>query len=140
MGRIMAVDYGQKRTGLAVTDMLKMIANRLTVVSSREAMGYIAQYVSQEPVDLIVVGYPKQMNNEPSENMKRVEAFVAQLTKTLPSIPVEYYDERFTSIMAQRALIDGGLKKKKRQDKGLVDEISAVLILQGFLGRLRNKR
>ncbi|BAR52938.1 RNAse H domain protein, YqgF family [Tannerella forsythia KS16] len=140
MGRIMAVDYGQKRTGLAVTDMLKMIANRLTVVSSREAMGYIAQYVSQEPVDLIVVGYPKQMNNEPSENMKRVEAFVAQLTKTLPSIPVEYYDERFTSIMAQRALIDGGLKKKKRQDKGLVDEISAVLILQGFLERLRNKR
>ena len=140
MGRIMAVDYGQKRTGLAVTDMLKMIANRLTVVSSREAMGYIAQYVSQEPVDLIVVGYPKQMNNEPSENMKRVEAFVAQLTKTLPSIPVEYYDERFTSIMAQRALIDGGLKKKKRQDKGLVDEISAVLILQGFLERLKNKR
>ena len=140
MGRIMAVDYGQKRTGLAVTDMLKMIANRLTVVSSREAMGYIAQYVSQEPVDLIVVGYPKQMTNEPSENMKRVEAFVAQLTKTLPSIPVEYYDERFTSIMAQRALIDGGLKKKKRQDKGLVDEISAVLILQGFLERLRNKR
>ena len=140
MGRIMAVDYGQKRTGLAVTDMLKMIANRLTVVSSREAMGYIAQYVSQEPVDLIVVGYPKQMNNEPSENMKRVEAFVAQLTKTLPSIPVEYYDERFTSIMAQRALIDGGLKKKKRQDKGLVDEISAVLILQGFLERLINKR
>lgn len=136
----MAVDYGQKRTGLAVTDMLKMIANRLTVVSSREAMGYIAQYVSQEPVDLIVVGYPKQMNNEPSENMKRVEAFVAQLTKTLPSIPVEYYDERFTSIMAQRALIDGGLKKKKRQDKGLVDGISAVLILQGFLERLRNKR
>lgn len=140
MGRIMAVDYGQKRTGLAVTDMLKMIANRLTVVSSREAMGYIARYVSQEPVDLIVVGYPKQMNNEPSENMKRVEAFVAQLTKRLPSIPVEYYDERFTSIMAQRALIDGGLKKKKRQDKGLVDEISAVLILQGFLERLRNKR
>ena len=140
MGRIMAVDYGQKRTGLAFTDMLKMIANRLTVVSSREATGYIARYVSQEPVDLIVVGYPKQMNNEPSENMKRVEAFVAQLTKTLPSIPVEYYDERFTSIMAQRALIDGGLKKKKRQDKGLVDEISAVLILQGFLERLRNKR
>ena len=114
MGRIMAVDYGQKRTGLAVTDMLKMIANRLTVVSSREATGYIARYVSQEPVDLIVVGYPKQMNNEPSENMKRVEAFVAQLTKTLPSIPVEYYDERFTSVMAQRAMIDGGLKKKKR--------------------------
>ena len=140
MARIMAVDYGQKRTGLAVTDMLKMIANRLTVVSSREATGYIARYVSQEPVDLIVVGYPKQMNNEPSENMKRVEAFVAQLTKTLPSIPVEYYDERFTSIMTQRALIDGGLKKKKRQDKGLVDEISAVLILQGFLERLRNKR
>ena len=133
MGRIMAVDYGQKRTGLAVTDMLKMIANRLTVVSSREAMGYIAQYVSQEPVDLIVVGYPKQMNNEPSENMKRVEAFVAQLTKTLPSIPVEYYDERFTSKIAFQTMIDSGLKKKQRQNKALIDEISATLILQDFL-------
>ena len=139
MGRILAVDYGQKRTGLAVTDTLKLIANGLTSLPSSEVEGYIARYASQEPVELIVVGYPKQMNNEPSENMKRVEAFVAQLTKILPAIPVEYYDERFTSVMAQRAMIDGGLKKKKRQDKGLVDEISAVLILQGFLERLRNK-
>ncbi|MGP1421758.1 MAG: Holliday junction resolvase RuvX [Tannerella sp.] len=139
MGRILAVDYGQKRTGLAVTDTLKLIANGLTSLPSSEVAGYIARYASQEPVELIVVGYPKQMNNEPSENMKRVEAFVAQLTKILPAIPVEYYDERFTSVMAQRAMIDGGLKKKKRQDKGLVDEISAVLILQGFLERLRNK-
>lgn len=139
MGRILAVDYGQKRTGLAVTDILKLIANGLISLPSSEAVGYIVRYASQEPVELIVVGYPKQMNNEPSENMKRVEAFVAQLTKILPTIPVEYYDERFTSVMAQRAMIDGGLKKKKRQDKGLVDEISAVLILQGFLERLRNK-
>lgn len=139
MGRILAVDYGQKRTGLAVTDTLKLIANGLTSLPSSEVAAYIARYASQEPVELIVVGYPKQMNNEPSENMKRVEAFVAQLTKILPAIPVEYYDERFTSVMAQRAMIDGGLKKKKRQDKGLVDEISAVLILQGFLERLRNK-
>lgn len=139
MGRIMAVDYGQKRTGLAVTDTLKLIANGLTSLPSSEAAGYIVRYASQESVELIVVGYPKQMNNEPSENMKRVEAFVAQLTKILPAIPIEYYDERFTSVMAQRAMIDGGLKKKKRQDKGLVDEISAVLILQGFLERLRNK-
>ncbi len=139
MGRILAVDYGQKRTGLAVTDTLKLIANGLTSLPSSEAVGYIVRYASQEPVELIVVGYPKQMNNEPSENMERVKAFVNQLTKTLPAIPIEYYDERFTSVMAQRAMIDGGLKKKKRQDKGLVDEISAVLILQGFLERLRNK-
>lgn len=104
MGRILAVDYGQKRTGLAVTDTLKLIANGLTSLPSSEVAGYIARYASQEPVELIVVGYPKQMNNEPSENMKRVEAFVAQLTKILPAIPVEYYDERFTSVMAQRAI------------------------------------
>lgn len=139
MGRIMAVDYGQKRTGLAVTDTLRLIANGLTSLPSTEAVSYIARYVSHEPVDLIVVGYPTQMNNKPSENMKRVEAFVARLTKTLPDMPVKYYDERFTSVMAHQVMIDGGLKKKKRQNKGLVDEISAVLILQGFLEQLRNK-
>ena len=118
MGRIIAIDYGRKRTGLAVTDTLQMIANGLTTVPSGERF---------------VVGLPKQMNNELSENMRYVEAFVTHLKRTIPDIPVEYYDERFTSVLAHKAMLDGGLKKKKRQDKGLVDEISAVIILQSYL-------
>ncbi len=129
----MAIDYGRKRTGIAVTDTLQMIAGGVATVSSGELVGWLTNYVSKEPVERFVVGLPKQMNNEPSENMKYVEAFVAQLKKALPDIPVEYYDERFTSVMAHRAMIDGGLKKKKRQDKGLVDEISAVIILQSYM-------
>lgn len=133
MGRILAIDYGRKRTGIAVTDTLQMIANGLTTVPSGELVAWIAGYISKEPVDMIVVGQPKQMNNEPSENMKYVEAFVTHLNRTIPHIPVEYYDERFTSVLAHKAMLDGGLKKKKRQDKGLVDEISAVIILQSYL-------
>lgn len=133
MGRILAIDYGRKRTGIAVTDTLQMIANGLTTVPSGELVAWIAGYISKEPVDMIVVGQPKQMNNEPSENMKYVEAFVTHLKRTIPHIPVEYYDERFTSVLAHKAMLDGGLKKKKRQDKGLVDEISAVIILQSYL-------
>jgi putative Holliday junction resolvase len=137
MGRIIAIDYGRKRTGLAVTDRLQMIANGLTTVPSGEAVSYLANYTSNECVDLFVVGYPKQLNNEPSENLKYVEAFVKNLNKALPDIPVKYYDERFTSVMAHQAMIDGGLKKKKRQDKKKVDEISAVLILQNYLERTK---
>lgn len=133
MGRIIAIDYGRKRTGLAATDTLQIIANGLTTVPSGELVNYLTTYVSREPVDLFVVGLPKQMNNEPSENMKYVEAFVTHLKRTIPNIPVVYYDERFTSVMAHQAMLDGGLKKKKRQDKGLVDEISAVIILQAYL-------
>ena len=133
MGRIIAIDYGRKRTGLAVTDKLQLIANGLTTVHSGAAVSYLTNYVLNESVDLFVVGYPKQMNNQPSENMKYIEAFVKHLSKSLPGIPVVYYDERFTSILAHQAMIDGGLKKKKRQEKGLVDEISAVLILQNYL-------
>lgn len=133
MGRILAIDYGRKRTGIAVTDTLQMIANGLTTVPSGELVAWIAGYILKEPVDMIVVGQPKQMNNEPSENMKYVEAFVTHLKRTIPHIPVEYYDERFTSVLAHKAMLDGGLKKKKRQDKGLVDEISAVIILQSYL-------
>ena len=133
MGRIMAIDYGRKRTGLAVTDKLQLIANGLTTVPSREAVNYLTNYVLNESVDFFIVGYPKQMNNEPSENMKFVEAFVKHLSKAIPHIPITYYDERFTSVLAQQAMIDGGLKKKKRRDKGLIDEISAVLILQNYL-------
>lgn len=133
MGRILAIDYGRKRTGIAVTDTLQMIANGLTTVPSGELVAWIAGYISKEPVDMIVVGQPKQMNNEPSENMKYVEAFVKHLNRTIPHIPIEYYDERFTSVLAHKAMLDGGLKKKKRQDKDLVDEISAVIILQSYL-------
>lgn len=133
MGRILAIDYGRKRTGLAVTDSLQMIANGLTTVSSHELVNYLKDYTSREAVDVFVVGFPKQMNNEPSENMQYIEAFVKHLKRTLPDIPVVYHDERFTSVMAHRAMIDGGLKKKKRQDKALVDEISAVIILQSYM-------
>lgn len=133
MGRIIAIDYGRKRTGLAVTDTLQLIAGGLTTVPSGEVVAYLTKYVAREPVERFVVGCPKQMNNEPSENMQYVEAFVTHLRRTLPDIPVEYYDERFTSVMAHQAMLEGGLKKKKRQDKGLVDEISAVIILQAYL-------
>lgn len=133
MGRIVAIDYGRKRTGIAVTDTLQMIANGLTTVPSGDLVKYLSEYVSREPVERFVVGLPKLMNNEPSENMQYVEAFVTHLKRTLPDIPVEYYDERFTSVLAHKAMLDGGLKKKKRQDKSLVDEISAVIILQSYL-------
>ena len=133
MGRIIAIDYGRKRTGLAVTDKLQLIANGLTTVPSGEVVSYLTNYVLNESVDFFVIGYPKQMNNEPSDNLKYVEAFVKNLSKVIPGIPVVYYDERFTSVLAHQAMIDGGLKKKKRQEKGLVDEISAVLILQNYL-------
>ncbi|MDR0574279.1 MAG: Holliday junction resolvase RuvX [Tannerella sp.] len=137
MGRIIAIDYGRRRTGLAVTDTMQIIANGLGAVASGEVVEFLKRYVSQENVDLFIVGQPKQMNNEPSENMQYVKAFVNRLHKIIPEIPIEYFDERFTSVMAHRAVIDGGLKKKKRQDKALIDEISAVLILQGYLEKKR---
>ena len=133
MARIMAIDYGRKRTGVAVTDPLQLIANGLATVPSGELVEFIQSYLAKEPVELIVVGQPKQMNNEPSENMRYVQAFVTHLKRTLPQIPIEYYDERFTSVMAHQAMLDGGLRKKKRQEKALVDEISAVIILQAYL-------
>ena len=133
MSRILAIDYGKKRTGIAVTDVLQIIANGLTTVPTTELMDFIRKYVEKEPVELIIVGHPKQMNNEDSENMKRIVPFVNQLKKTFPQIPVELYDERFTSVLAHQAMIDGGLKKKARQNKALVDEISATIILQSYM-------
>lgn len=133
MARIMAIDYGRKRTGVAVTDPLQLIANGLATVPSGELVKFIQSYMAKEPVELIVVGQPKQMNNEPSENMRYVQAFVTHLKRMLPQTPIEYYDERFTSVMAHQAMLDGGLRKKKRQEKALVDEISAVIILQAYL-------
>lgn len=129
----MAIDYGRKRTGLAVTDILQIIANGLTTVPSGELVKFLSDYTKKESVDLFIVGFPKQMNNQPSENMQYIQAFVAHLKRIIPDIPVEYVDERFTSVLAHRTMLEGGLKKKKRQDKALVDEISAVIILQSYL-------
>lgn len=133
MARILAIDYGKKRTGLAVTDVLQIIANGLTTVPTHTLMDFILDYVKREPVERIVVGLPKQMNNQPSENMVRIEPFVNRLRKVFPTIPVEYVDERFTSVLAHQAMLDGGLKKKDRQRKELVDEISATIILQSYM-------
>ncbi|GAB1359762.1 Holliday junction resolvase RuvX [Porphyromonadaceae bacterium] len=133
MGRIVSIDYGRKRTGIAVTDTLQLIANGLTTVPSHEVLSFLKRYVEQESVERIIVGLPKQMNNQPSESMVYIEPFVASLKRSFPAIPVEYVDERFTSKLAHQAMIEGGLKKKDRQNKALVDEISAVIILQSYL-------
>lgn len=133
MGRIIAIDYGRKRIGLAVTDTMQMIANGLTTLSCADIEAYLADYIKKESVELFVLGFPKQMNNQPSENMKYVEQFATRLKRLFPSIPVEFYDERFTSVLAHRAMLEGGLKKQKRQNKALADEISAVIILQSYL-------
>lgn len=133
MGRLLSIDYGKKRTGIAVSDSLQIIANGLTTVETSKIFEFLEQYLQKEVVSCIVVGLPKQMNNEPSENMKRVEPFVNRLRKLYPQIPVEYWDERFSSKMAQQTMRDAGLKKKDRQNKELVDEISAAIILQGYM-------
>ncbi|MDD6890885.1 MAG: Holliday junction resolvase RuvX [Bacteroidales bacterium] len=133
MSRILAIDYGKKRTGIAVTDPLQIIATGLTTVPTHQLMDFLLNYVRQEPVERIVVGHPKQMNNEDSENMRNIVPFVKQLKKRLPDLPVELVDERFTSVLAHQAMIAGGLKKKDRQNKALVDEISATIILQSYL-------
>lgn len=132
MSRILAVDYGKKRTGLAVTDPLQIIANGLATVPTAELYDYLVKYTQTEQVELIVVGEPKQSNGEPSENLARVREFVARWRKR-QQIPVVYYDERFTSVLAHKAMLDGGLRKKARQNKALVDEISATIILQSYL-------
>ena len=140
MGRILAIDYGRKRTGLAVTDTLQIIANGLGTVPGNEVTSFLKTYVSQENIDLFVIGHPKRMNNEPSENMQHVKAFADSLHKAFPEIPIEYMDERFTSVMAHQAMRDGGLRKKRRQDKALADEIAATIILQGYLEKKRNEK
>ncbi len=133
MARILSIDYGKKRTGLAVTDPLQIIASGLATVSTSELFDYLKQYVSREQVERIVIGEPKQPNGQPSENLQRVQQFVNRWRKAVPDIPIEYYDERFTSVLAHQAMIDGGLKKKDRQNKALVDEISATIILQDYM-------
>ena len=133
MARILSIDYGKKRTGLAVTDSLQIIAGGLATVSTSELFDYLTQYVSRETVERIVIGEPRQPNGQPSENMTRVQQFVNRWRKQRPDIPIEFYDERFTSVLAHQAMLDAGLKKKVRQDKALVDEISATIILEDYL-------
>ena len=133
MARLLAIDYGKKRTGLAVSDEMQIIAGGLTTVPTTELVDFLLDYVRREPVERIIVGLPKQMNNEPSENMGRIVPFVNRLRKLLPEIPVEYHDERFTSVLAQRTIIEAGIKKMARRNKELVDEGSATIILQSYM-------
>ena len=133
MGRILAIDYGKKRTGLAATDPARIIANGLTTVDTAKLWDYLADYVSREAVDKIVVGMPVQMNGQPSENQRNIIPFLNRWRKNYPAIPVVEYDERFTSVMAHRTMIDAGLGKMARRNKALVDEISATIILQSYM-------
>ena len=134
MSRILAIDYGKKRTGIAVTDPLCIIANGLATVSTSELFEFLSQYITKESVGQIVIGKTIQPNGQPSENLARVEQFVNRWRKIHPELPIDYYDERFTSVIAHQAMITGGVKKKtRREDKGLVDEISATIILQDYM-------
>lgn len=133
MPRILSIDYGKKRTGLAVTDPLKIIAGGLATVLTHELFQFLHDYTQKEQVELIIIGEPKQPSGLPSENLARVQQFVNRWRKAMPQIPIEYFDERYTSVLAHRAMIDGGLKKKDRQNKALVDEISATILLQNYM-------
>ena len=133
MSRILAIDYGKKRTGIAVTDNLQITANGLTTVETKHLEQFVLDYVAKEDVSTIVVGKPTQMNGEDSENMRRIEPFFNRLKKLLPDTKITYYDERFTSVLAHKAMIDSGISKKARQNKALVDKISATIILEDYL-------
>ncbi len=138
--RILSIDYGRKRTGLAVTDPLQIIAGGLATVSTSELFDYLKAYIAREQVERIVIGEPRQPNGEPSENLPRVQQFVNRWRKAVPQVPIELYDERFTSVLAHQAMLQGGLKKKARQDKALVDEISATILLQDYMRRKGSTR
>ncbi len=133
MGRILAIDYGKKRTGLAVTDELQIIASGLTTIDTASFFTYMKEYLKKEPVELFLVGEPKRMDNTPSQSEILIQPFIEKMTQEFPQIPIKRVDERFTSKMAFQTMIDGGLKKKQRQNKALIDEISATIILQSYL-------
>ena len=135
MGRILAFDYGTKRTGIAVTDPLQLIASGLKTVETSEILTFLKAYCKDEEVVLFVVGLPRQMNNLPSDSEQFIKSFIRNLKRTFPEIPIKREDERFTSKMAFQSMIDSGIKKKQRQNKAMVDEISATLILQSYLNR-----
>jgi len=133
VGRVLSIDYGVRRTGLAVTDPLKIIAGGLTTVETPQLLKFLQDYLKKEPVERFVVGLPKQTNGKDSDNLPRVQAFVAQLRNLFPSIPIDMWDERYTSVLAHQTMLQSGIGKKARQNKALVDEISATIILQGWM-------
>lgn len=133
LGRILAIDYGQKRVGLAVTDELQMIATALDSMPAKDVIGYLKDFISRENVDCLVVGFPLTLQNKPSESARFTEPFAKHLQRTFPQIPVKRMDERFTSKMATAAILESGAKKKYRRDKALVDKVSAVIILQSYM-------
>lgn len=133
MGRILSIDYGTKRTGLAVTDPLRIIANALETVETKQLEKWLADYFSKNDVDIIVLGKPSQMNGQPSETMRFIEPLAARLRRAYPDKEVVLYDERFTSVMAHRAMLESGIGKMARRDKALVDRISATIILQSYM-------
>ena len=135
MGIIVALDFGKKRSGIAITDPLQLIASGLTTVETKDLISFLKDYCSKTSVETFVVGLPKQMNNQPSESEQFIQPFLKTLKNTFPNTSIEREDERFTSKMAFQTMIDSGMKKKKRQDKAIVDEISATLILQTYLNR-----
>lgn len=138
MARILAIDYGRKRTGLAVTDDLQIIASGLTTISSAETIAFLSGYLSGEKVECFVVGLPRQMNNSASESVVMIESFIRKLEKQFPHVPVVRTDERFTSKIAFQTMVSAGLKKKDRQNKALVDQVSATIILQSYLEERNN--
>ncbi len=133
MGRIMGIDYGRKRTGIAVTDPLQIVAGNLATVPTHTLMQFIKDYIAREQVERIVIGQPSQLNGQPSESMRYIMPFVQRLSKELPGMPIVLYDERFTSAIAHQAMIDGGMKKSDRRDKSRVDAIAATIILNDYL-------
>jgi len=135
LARILAFDYGEKRTGIAVTDELQIIASGLTTVNTKKIFSFLTEYLKTERVELFIVGEPKQLNNTESESEQFIRPFILKLSQTFPKIPIKRVDERFTSKMAFQSMIDSGLKKKQRQNKALVDEISATIILQTYLNQ-----
>ena len=133
MGRILAIDFGKKRTGLAVTDSLRITANPLITIETKQLLDWLREYIAKETVDEVVIGHPKQMNGEDSESMQYIRPFVERFKQTFPDKPITYYDERFTSVLAHQAMIAGGMKKKTRQDKAQVDKLAACIILEGYM-------
>lgn len=135
MGRVLAIDYGVRRTGLAVTDPLQIIPGGLTTVDTPKLLEFLKGYLSKEEIERFVVGLPKQANGQDSENLPRVRTFVEQLQKNFPNVPVEMWDERYTSVLAQQTILQSGIGKMARRNKALVDEVSATIILQGWMER-----
>ena len=140
MGRILAIDFGRKRTGLAVSDILRITANPLLTIETKDLIQWLTDYFAHEQVDEVVIGHPTQMNGQDSESMNYIRPFMGVFKKTFPTIPITMYDERFTSVLAHQAMIAGGMKKKDRQNKAVVDKIAACIILEGYLEKLKMER